>query len=75
MKPNFWLSALKAHARSHCDAGEYIRVSVGECAAIMGCTPQTARKHLSKAWDDGLVKRVDVEYRGAVKRTMYEWTV
>lgn len=75
MKNDAWISALKAHARSHVDVGSVATVTAGQAAKIMGCSVQTSRKHLKKAANEGSVSGYFGPARGACVEYVFAWAV
>jgi len=68
MKSSHWFDALLAHCRSHFDRGTTVTVTVGQSAKIMGCTAQTAKKHLARAVSDERAVAEYVPVRGCFVR-------
>lgn len=52
-----------------------VNVTAGQAAYFMGCSSQTARKHLNAAWKAGEVKKEYYAKRGAVVEYTYIWSV
>jgi len=75
MKSDAWFRALKAFARARERRGTPVKMSVGQAAEFMGCSPQTAKKHLNAACRAGLCTHTYQNKKGCIKTLYFHWVV